>query len=391
MSHQTRALSSSNTSLDRQDPVVDNKSGPLNFTEAFTTDIIFASRDELVKWVKQKGREVGMVIVIRRSDCYKESGRKPRLVLACQLHGKDKRSKIEGFNCPFLLKGEYLVGTRDKWLLKVLCGHHNHTLPGTELVPQETLWSSVGKKKKIVDKKVICGHHNHTLWGTKLVPRETSEGVVVKKQKVVDKMIQNYWKLVPGFFVPYVKKIVEVDRDGNCGFRAIAKGIWSDDSKWGEVRRGCLEELNEFEGLYVKMFGGKTAIKELRQRLDCFTSPCRRKNWFLMPEMGFLAASKFDVVVVSISGSDVSSVLPLHSLAPIGDVRVFGIQFVDDNHNVFVDLDEKGPLPRPMSLWGKRKYDCALSWETRILSRMEAYDRINTMKVEESSSIELVE
>lgn len=295
-----------------------------------------------MNWARQKGTEVGMVVVIQRSDYFKGSKRSPRLSLGCQRYGKGlKITKVGRCNCPFLLRGVFCAKNEDKCTLKVECGYHNH--------PLATNIKSQASKPSLPTQK---------------------------KQKVIDNNIQQYWGQLPQYFKQFVVKIEEIDRDGNCGFRALAKGLWSDENKWEDARRGCLEELNAFEMLYSNMFGGSEAIKELREKIDYFNSPCRRKYWFMMPEMGFLFAGRFSVVVVNISDCDVSTILPLHSWPPIGELRVICTKFVDNNHSVHIKLCENAPLPRPMSLWEKHKYSCASGWQSRLIARMEAYDSI---------------
>lgn len=333
--------------LKRQEQGIADKGGDyFDVTKAFETNHIFNSRDELNSWAKQKATEVGMVLVSTKSDFYKSDTRLPRFILGCQLQGKRvARSKIERCGCPFLLRGIPCAKEGDKWTVEVQCGRHNHPLT-TDIKSQPSLPSQ-------------------------------------KKQRVIEKNIQKYRGQLPQYFEPFVEKIEEIDRDGNCGFRALAKGLWSDENKWEDVRRGCLEELNAFENLYVKMFGGSETIKELREKIDYFSSPCRRKYWFMMPEMGFLFASRFSVVVVNVSDSDVSTILPLHSWAP-SELQIICIKFVDNNHSVCIKLGENAPLPRPMPLWKKHMHMCASGWESRLGARMEAYDSIRP--VDESAS-----
>ncbi|KAF9595716.1 hypothetical protein IFM89_003458 [Coptis chinensis] len=110
----------------------------LDFTDTFKTDVtrkqVFNSRDELIRWARDLGKSIGMVVVIKRSDVG-SSGRVPRVFMACERFGKKsehpftkKAQKMsKGFNCPFLLRG-LKMPKDDQWVVKVECGHHNHPL-----------------------------------------------------------------------------------------------------------------------------------------------------------------------------------------------------------------------------------------------------------------------
>ena len=64
----------------------------MDFSMVFTTYEQFESRDALVKWVADTGKENGMVIVVKRSDSG-DSGRLPRLFLACERSGQYREPK----------------------------------------------------------------------------------------------------------------------------------------------------------------------------------------------------------------------------------------------------------------------------------------------------------
>ncbi|KAJ4716771.1 FAR1-related sequence [Melia azedarach] len=109
----------------------------VDFTSAFTTDMVFNSREELVEWIRDTGKRNGLVIVIKKSDVGGD-GRRPRISFACERSGAYRRKYAEGqtpkrpkttgtkkCGCPFLLKGHKL-DTDDDWMLKVICGVHNH-------------------------------------------------------------------------------------------------------------------------------------------------------------------------------------------------------------------------------------------------------------------------
>ncbi|XP_022146566.1 2-succinylbenzoate--CoA ligase, chloroplastic/peroxisomal isoform X2 [Momordica charantia] len=111
----------------------------VDYTNEFTTNEIFKSREALISWTREVGKRNGLVIVIKTSDAG-VNGRRPRISFGCERSGSYRRtSKLEVLGdrkarkltgtkkcgCPFLLKGQKLT-TDDDWIVKVVCGVHNH-------------------------------------------------------------------------------------------------------------------------------------------------------------------------------------------------------------------------------------------------------------------------
>ncbi|KAJ1406826.1 MULE transposase domain [Sesbania bispinosa] len=105
----------------------------VDFSDVFTTDEIFESRDELLNWVRGIAMDHDFVVVIMRSD----SGgidRKIKLILGCERSGKYRPYKSElvrnvtdsrKCECPFRLRGRPLANGVG-WKLNVVCGVYNH-------------------------------------------------------------------------------------------------------------------------------------------------------------------------------------------------------------------------------------------------------------------------
>ncbi|KAK1325757.1 hypothetical protein QJS10_CPA01g01825 [Acorus calamus] len=90
-----------------------------------------------MEWVKHVGRNIGVVVVIGRSDV-SEPRRAPRVILICERGGKydtrprktdkgkqKRQTGIKKCECPFKLRAYEWDG---KWRLEVMCGLHNHPL-----------------------------------------------------------------------------------------------------------------------------------------------------------------------------------------------------------------------------------------------------------------------
>ncbi|XP_038711745.1 uncharacterized protein LOC120005936 [Tripterygium wilfordii] len=92
---------------------------------------VFNSRKSLIEWVQNTGRNLGFVIVIKRSEIG-GFGRRHKFLLKCDRGGtynsKKTSTRLTGTkkrDCPFRAKGMKL-NTYDDWMVRVLCGVHNH-------------------------------------------------------------------------------------------------------------------------------------------------------------------------------------------------------------------------------------------------------------------------
>nr|XP_004492367.1 uncharacterized protein LOC101512605 [Cicer arietinum] len=106
-------------------------------TDVFTTGMMFDTRDELLKWARNVGRENGIVVVIFRSENATARPRtKTKLIIGYERSGKYRPWKNPNLtrstwtrkcDCPFRLRGtRSSVG--DGWYFHVICGLHNHEL-----------------------------------------------------------------------------------------------------------------------------------------------------------------------------------------------------------------------------------------------------------------------
>ncbi|XP_004516692.1 uncharacterized protein [Cicer arietinum] len=109
----------------------------VDLTDAFSTDVKFDTRDDLLKWARNVGRENGIVVVIFRSETATTGPiTKTKLILGCERSGKYRPWKnpkptwstwSRKYECPFRLRGTP-SNVGDGWYLHVVCGVHNHEL-----------------------------------------------------------------------------------------------------------------------------------------------------------------------------------------------------------------------------------------------------------------------
>ncbi|XP_004500027.1 uncharacterized protein [Cicer arietinum] len=139
-----------------------NKEGEdvmVDLTDVFSTDMMFDTRDNLLKWARNVGRENGVVVVIFRSENATTRPRtKTKLILGCERSSKYRHWKnakptrstwSRKCECPLRLRGTP-SNVGDGWYLHVICGVHNH-----ELAKKLTGHAFLGRLSQ--EEKVVLG------------------------------------------------------------------------------------------------------------------------------------------------------------------------------------------------------------------------------------------
>ncbi|KAH1226279.1 PKS-NRPS hybrid synthetase [Glycine max] len=119
---------------------------------------VFATRDEVLHWARTVAHENGFVALIMRSDTYTGSrGRTSFVLIGCERSGQYKCKKKEFVKrdtgtrkcgCPFKLRGKPVHGG-EGWMVKLICGIHNHELAKT-LVGHPYAWRLTNDEKNII-------------------------------------------------------------------------------------------------------------------------------------------------------------------------------------------------------------------------------------------------
>ncbi|KAH1190294.1 hypothetical protein GmHk_20G057884 [Glycine max] len=144
------------------------------------------------------------------------------------------------------------------------------------------------------------------------------------------------------FMHDFIDKIVDVKVDGNCGYQSVVDLLGMGEDSWSVFCNHLLKELARFSEDYIKLFGGTKRFEELRMSLlfdvyICFTQVTTEK-WMDITDMGHVIASRYNVIVVSLSKQQSTTFFPLRSqpLANSSLHRIICIGHVNDNHFVEV-------------------------------------------------------
>ncbi|XP_012853296.1 PREDICTED: uncharacterized protein LOC105972862 [Erythranthe guttata] len=163
-----------------------------DYSDEFSTEQIFETREALLEWVKGVGRRHGMVINTFVSNPGLKGRRRPYVILTCERAGEYRGKKKAGeddqgegkrrtgskkCNCTFRLKGTKQGKDTDNvgWDLKVQCGTHTHTdfenlhvhsyagrLTKEEMVLVEGMSKAMAKPKAILKSLKIRDERNVT-------------------------------------------------------------------------------------------------------------------------------------------------------------------------------------------------------------------------------------
>ncbi|KAL5165408.1 hypothetical protein HKD37_18G050536 [Glycine soja] len=199
------------------------------------------------------------------------------------------------------------------------------------------------------------------------------------------------------FMHDFIDKIVDVKVDGNCGYRSVAGLLGMGEDSWSVVRNHLLKELANFSEDYIKLFGGTERFEELRMSLlvdgltkfdvyICFIQ-VTTDTWMDITDIGHVIASRYNIIVVSLSKQQNMTFFPLRSqlMANSSLHRIICIGHVYGNHFVEVYLKECCPLLPVSLLWSSNFHPQAKSWPNPYISRMQHYKSFmiihNTLKL----------
>ncbi|KAL5148542.1 Protein FAR1-RELATED SEQUENCE 5 [Glycine soja] len=177
-------------------------------------------------------------------------------------------------------------------------------------------------------------------------------------------MLDQFESFIQGF----IDNIVDVKTDG-----------MGEDS-WSLVRNQLIKELGKWSDDYINLFGGTERFEELRLSLlvDGFFKVSMDK-WMDVTEMGYIIASRYNVILVSLSQQQSMTFFPLRSQPPLDSSvhRIICISHMFENHFVQVYLKDRCPLPPLALLWSRNSHPQAKQWPTPYISRITPDEILN--------------
>ena len=155
----------------------------------------------------------------------------------------------------------------------------------------------------------------------------------------------------PSFIQPLIEDIMNVEGDGNCGFRAVAVALGRDQSEWPPIRNLLKSNMEYNHFFYQKMF--KEGYKEILSTIDWFTGEClnNKEKWMVMPEFGAIITNSFNRPVVYLSHAQCLTFLPTINTDNVCK-EIIGIGWFSE-HFVSIQLTNDCPLPPIAGSWRK--------------------------------------
>ncbi|XP_040374064.1 uncharacterized protein LOC112197200 [Rosa chinensis] len=180
---------------------------------------------------------------------------------------------------------------------------------------------------------------------------------------------------------PYIIGSMDVENDGNCGFRVVASALGFGRKHWRKVRIDLLNELKGTPELYEALYGGQSAVDKLCKRINHSASNIApKRKWMDLPDMGHLIATCYGVVVVNLSDGQCFTFLPLREYSegkPMeANLREIGLGFVNNDHFVQICLLPGHPLPPVTPNWIYHADDKAKSLYLKYQDRFQQYDQL---------------
>ena len=170
-----------------------------------------------------------------------------------------------------------------------------------------------------------------------------------------------YIKYLPKNLEHYLESVFKVAGDGNCGYRAIAKGISDSSTKpnaydgekgWCQVRKDLIKELDDHYDVYNEMHAGDASKIRTRLNLgDDLDGMVGTGKWYSKLDMGQLTANAYHRPICFIQKTTCSTYLPLWSgpQDPRSCTDPIYLCFVRGNHWDLLRIKSKDgvkPIPR---------------------------------------------
>ncbi|KAH1253676.1 hypothetical protein GmHk_04G010277 [Glycine max] len=163
--------------------------------------------------------------------------------------------------------------------------------------------------------------------------------------------------LFHSFIHDSIEKTVDVKEDDNYGYCAIDALLGMGEDSWSLVYNHLLKELAKWSDEYINLLGGIDKFEELKSLNKCdsysWFMQVTTDKWMDITDMGYVIASRFNVILVSLSLQKSMTFFPLRSQPPIDSFmhRVICIGHVYDTYFVQVYLRDRCPLSPLALLW----------------------------------------
>ncbi|CAG8477490.1 4202_t:CDS:2, partial [Gigaspora rosea] len=88
-------------------------------------------------------------------------------------------------------------------------------------------------------------------------------------------------------------KVINVDGNGNCRYRAVAVGLGRNENEWPNVKKELFKELNKNEQFYRSLFLANDDYDTILKEIPWESGPCTFDHWMKMPQMDDVIANAY--------------------------------------------------------------------------------------------------
>ncbi|KAH1214311.1 Protein FAR1-RELATED SEQUENCE 5 [Glycine max] len=396
-------------------------------SDAFKTSQVFECREDVLRWALSVAHENGFVAVILRSDTNTGSrGRSTFVLIGCEWSDEYKCRKKEFIRrdtgtrkcgCPFKLRCKPVAGG-EGWMVKLICGVHNHELAKSLVGHPYAGRLTKAEKTIIVDmtksmvkpRNILLTLKEHNanscttikqIYNARSTFRSSIRGSDLEMQhlmKLLERDQYIYWHRIKDEDV--VRDIFWCHPDSVKLVNACNLVFLIDNTYKTNRYRLPLLDFVGMTPTRMTFFAGFAYVEgervnNLRDALPGVIVTDRDQalmnavklsyvttdKWMDITDMGHVIASRYNVIVVSLSKQQSMTFFPLRSqpLTNSSLHRIICIGHVYDNHfgeihcRYEVYLKERCPLPPVSLLWSSNCHPQAKSWPNPYISRMQHY------------------
>ena len=187
----------------------------------------------------------------------------------------------------------------------------------------------------------------------------------------------------------YIDRIVNVEGDGNCGYRVVSALLGKGEDSHALVRHQLIQELKTHKESYTRLYGKKEKFDTVYESLvPCLSGPAPVSKWMTFPETGHLIACAYDKVCIDLTRYGFSETFfPLRTAPPKNsNDRIMCIGWLSkSNHFVQVFLKPGCPIPPTSPEWMSHSTANAETWPDHFMERMQEFRRLNDIEKESNA------
>ncbi|CAG8531672.1 8867_t:CDS:2 [Cetraspora pellucida] len=140
-----------------------------------------------------------------------------------------------------------------------------------------------------------------------------------------------------------IKDVINVNKDDNCSYRAVAVSLERSENEWSVVRKELKKELNEKKQFYQSIFLANNDYETIIKEIAWVNGPCTFEYWMRMLQMGDVIANTYQRLLYFFS-SQINLIFLSHH-QPLNRNGALAIAFINNNHYVALVLKSDAPVP----------------------------------------------